>query len=93
MSIKIKQQGPPSLIGTKATPFDEFLDVLRKFLNYCLCFITCGCYPGNKNLHGDAVYETELTEDEGAAVQNLLDYLDSCEFVHAVYINHVNCPL
>ena len=61
----------------KTDLLDDVLDLLKRLLDYCLCCLTCGCYPGpGDDLHAE-VYEAELTEEERTAVERLLGYLDS----------------
>ena len=66
--------------GEKESVLDEIVSILKKLLNYCLCCLTCGCYPNNNAYNGD-VCESELTDTEKQAVQNLLEYLDSGELI------------
>ncbi len=56
---------------------DEILHLLRKLLDYCLCCLTCGCYPGPRDNLTAEVYEAELMDEERQAVHNLLQYLHS----------------
>lgn len=64
------QKKPPSLL-------DELVQLLQRLLDYCLCCLTCGCYPGNGNGFQGDILETALTEEERVSVRNLLRYLDS----------------
>ena len=84
---KLKDSHPDLYIGFTEKPnvLDDFLSVLRKLLDYCLCCLTCGCYPGNGNgFHGDA-FETDLTDEERIVVKNLLKYLDSSHTGKGMY--------
>lgn len=70
---KIQAEG-----ATKPRPVEAVLHELRKILEYLLCVVTCGCFPGPQDeLHTAQAAEAELMQDEREAVRNLLAYLDN----------------
>ena len=74
MDTKAKAYGE---VSEKPSVLDDIIALLKKLLDYCLCCVTCGCYPGrNRHFNGN-LCELELLEDEKEAVHNLLTYLDS----------------
>ena len=58
---------------------EELIRLLKKLLDYCLCCLSCGCYPGPRDPLSAEVYDAELMEEEREAVHNLLKYLNSGE--------------
>ena len=83
---KLKATEPEFCEFQKKSPsiFDELVRLLQQILDYCLCCLTCGCYPGNGNGFNGDILETALTEEERVSVRNLLRYLDSGKRVHTV---------
>jgi hypothetical protein len=68
--IKIERSKPCIL--------EEIVDLLKRFLDYCLWCITCGCYhrqSDSKSFSGNG-YEMILLDSEKKAVQNLLHYME-----------------
>ncbi|KAJ8322256.1 hypothetical protein KUTeg_000727 [Tegillarca granosa] len=64
----------------KPSVLEEIIEVLKKILDYCLCCLTCGCYPGPggdsaNHINGES-YGMILLDNEKVAVQNLLRYLE-----------------
>ncbi|CAC5369932.1 VAC8 [Mytilus coruscus] len=63
---------------SKPCVLEEIVDLLKKFLEYCLWCLTCGCYhrpSDSKSFNGNG-YEMILLDSEKKAVQNLLHYME-----------------
>lgn len=79
----------------KPDPVDELIAVLKRILQYCLCCVTCSCYPGpdssssrSSSFNGDSEYSSILLDNERVAVQNLLQYLENGKsFFFNVHVN------
>lgn len=68
----IRIERPPS----KPDVLDELISILQKFLDFCVCCITCGCYKRQKDGIVTDEYGMILLDNEKQAVQNLLQYLE-----------------
>ncbi|XP_076084970.1 uncharacterized protein LOC143055699 isoform X1 [Mytilus galloprovincialis] len=63
---------------SKPCVLEEIVDLLKKFLEYCLWCLSCGCYhrpSDSKSFNGNG-YEMILLDSEKKAVQNLLHYME-----------------
>ncbi|KAL5013657.1 hypothetical protein ScPMuIL_007927 [Solemya velum] len=76
---------------TKPDIVDEIKNVLKKILDYCLCCLTCGCYPVRNpscSASGEE-YHMVLLDTEKEAVRSLLQYLDEEDGEQVLMEEHI----
>ena len=80
----IRIERPPS----KPDVLDELISILQKFMDFCVCCITCGCYKRQKDGIVTDEYGMILLDNEKQAVQNLLQYLEKGTIGTCICIIH-----
>ena len=68
----------------KEDTLEKIVELFRRILRRCLCCITCGCIPV-MDLDTEMQFEAELTEEEKAAVESLLLFLESSK-IHFYFL-------